>query len=235
MFCHARTGFAGLIAAALFALVASPAWSADKAFQNADLDSAAIKLEAQIKSDAGTVTKAPAALKREADAAFQKKDNRAGMMLLGQLVTAAPDDAASWLRLSRAVLQIGTRDANERNLLLERATTAAYIAYQRANDRALEAESLDVLGHTFATRQQWRNALDTLRLSLTLRETASLRGDYERLRLEHGFRLLNYTVDSDAAAPRACFQFSEDLPGKRTDFSPLCRGRGAGPAGDLGQ
>ncbi len=220
MVVNARTGFAGLIAAALFALAAGPAWSADKAFQNADLDSAAIKLEAQIKSDSGTVTKAPAALKREADAAFQKKDNRAGMMLLGQLVTAAPDDAASWLRLSRAVLQIGTRDPNERNLLLERATTAAYIAYQRTGDRALEADSLDVLGHTFATRQQWRNALDTLRLSLTLRETASLRGDYERMRLEHGFRLLDYTVDSDAAAPRACFQFSENLPGKRTDFSP---------------
>ncbi len=37
----------------------------------------------------------------------------------------------------------------------------------------------------------------------------------------HGFRLLDYTVDADAASPRVCFQFSEDLPGKRTDFSPF--------------
>ena len=38
---------------------------------------------------------------------------------------------------------------------------------------------------------------------------------------DHGFRLLDYSVDSDAVSPRACFQFSEDLPGKRTDFSPF--------------
>src|SRR5258708_19105524 len=38
---------------------------------------------------------------------------------------------------------------------------------------------------------------------------------------DHGFRLRDYSVDADAAAPRACFQFSEDLPGKRTDLSPF--------------
>ena len=48
-----------------------------------------------------------------------------------------------------------------------------------------------------------------------------MRQQYERLREDHGFRLLDYTVDSDAASPRACFQFSEDLPSKRTDFSPF--------------
>ena len=41
------------------------------------------------------------------------------------------------------------------------------------------------------------------------------------MREDHGFRLLDYTVDADAASPRACFQFSEELPGKRTDFSPF--------------
>ena len=48
-----------------------------------------------------------------------------------------------------------------------------------------------------------------------------MRQQYERMREDHGFRLLDYTVDSDAASPRACFQFSEDLPSKRTDFSPF--------------
>ncbi len=41
------------------------------------------------------------------------------------------------------------------------------------------------------------------------------------MRADHGFRLLDYSVDSDAASPRACFQFSEALPGRRTDFSPF--------------
>ena len=58
-------------------------------------------------------------------------------------------------------------------------------------------------------------------MSLDLRESADLRGQYERLRIEHGFRMLDYSVDSDAVSPRACFQFSEELPGRRTDFSPF--------------
>ena len=216
----ARAGVAGVLAAAFFALAAAPGLAADKAYQDADLDQAAIKLEAQIKSDAGEVTKPAAQLRRDADAAFQKKDFRAGMTVLGQLVTSAPNDAAGWLRLARAVLQIRPRDDREKALLLDRASTAAYIAYTRAGEKPLEAESLGVLGNTLASRRLWRPALDTLRLSLDMRENAETRGEYERLRVEHGFRMLDYTVDSDAVSPRACFQFSETLPRKRTDFSP---------------
>ena len=216
-----RTVIRAGLAAALLALALIPALAADKAFERKDLDDAAIKLEAQIKSDAGTVSKQAAVLRREADAAFQKNDFRTGMTVLGQLVATAPDDAANWLRLSRTVLQIRPRDDKERALLLDRATTAAYIAYRRAGNRNLEADSLAVLGRTFTGRRQWRSALDTMRLSLDLREAAELRGQYERLRVEHGFRYLNYSVDSDAISPRACFQFSEGLPGRRTDFSPF--------------
>src|SRR6476659_6531050 len=217
MFRFVRAG----LAAAFLAFVLAPANAAEKSFKQSALDEAAIKLEAQIKSDAGAVTKPSAALKRDADAAFQKNDFRSGMVVLSQLVTVAPDDASSWLRLARTILQIKPRDDREKALLFDRASTAAYIAYQRAGDRNLEADSLSVLGRTLSDRQQWRGALDSLRLSLELRETAELRGQYEKLRAEHGFRLLDFTVDSDSIAPRACFQFSEELPGRRTDFSPF--------------
>ena len=217
-----RVARAGLTAALLsFAWVLAPAIAAEKPFKQSSLDGAAVKLEAQIKSDAGTVAKPAATLRRDADTAFQKNEFRSGMVALGQLVTVAPDDASSWLRLARTILQIKPRDDREKALLFDRASTAAYIAYQRAGDRSLEADSLSVLGRTLSDRQQWRGALDSLRLSLELRETAELRGQYEKLRAEHGFRLLDFTVDSDSIAPRACFQFSEELPGRRTDFSPF--------------
>ncbi|MGA7679261.1 MAG: MG2 domain-containing protein, partial [Pseudolabrys sp.] len=217
-----RVARAGLAAALLtLAWVLAPAIAAEKPFKQSALDEAAIKLEAQIKSDAGAVAKPAATLRRDADTAFQKNEFRSGMVVLSQLVTVAPDDASSWLRLARTILQIKPRDDREKALLFDRASTAAYIAYQRAGDRNLEADSLSVLGRTLADRQQWRGALDSLRLSLELRETAELRGQYEKLRAEHGFRLLDFTVDSDSIAPRACFQFSEELPGRRTDFSPF--------------
>ena len=208
-------------AAALVLLLSVPTLAAAKSFKRDDLADAAIKLEAQIKAEAGQVTKPAAALRREADAAFQRNDFRGGIQILGQIVTAAPDDSANWLRLAKTVLQLRPGNDRERTTLLERAATAAYIAYQRSSNSAEEAEGLLLIGRSYADRSVWRPALDALRVSLELREVAEVRQQYERLREEHGFRLLDYTVDADAASPRACFQFSEDLPGRRADFSPF--------------
>ena len=177
MLMSVRAGLAGVAVAAFLALGAIAGHAADKAYHDDDLGQAAIKLEAQIKTDAGEVTKPAAQLRRDADAAFAKKDFRAGMTVLGQLVTSAPNDATAWLRLSRAVLQIRPRDDREKSLLLDRASTSAYIAYTRATEKPLEAESLAVLGTTLASRKMWRPALDTLRLSLDMRESAETRGD----------------------------------------------------------
>jgi alpha-2-macroglobulin len=208
------------VAAALFAFAPLAANAAEKPFQNTDLADSAITLEAQIKSDAGAPTKPMAQIRRDADAAFAKNDFRSGMALLGQIVAAAPNDSASWLRLARTIMQVRPANDDERKLLLERASTAAYIAYQRTTSRAEEADSLTFLGNVLSQRQLWRPALDALRLSLELREVADVRGQYERLREQHGFRVLDYSVDADTASPRACFQFSEGLP-LRTDFSPF--------------
>jgi uncharacterized protein YfaS (alpha-2-macroglobulin family) len=212
------------IVAALVALLSIPlsvAASAQKPFLRDDLADAAIKLEAQIKSEAGQVTKAAAVLRREADAALQRNDFRSGLVLLGQITVVAPEDGANWLRLARTVLQIRPSNDRERTTLLERSATAAYIAYQRTRNEAEEAESLLIVSRTYADRTLWRPALDAMRLSLDLREVADVRQQYERMREDHGFRLLDYSVDADAASPRVCFQFSEALPGRRTDLSPF--------------
>ena len=76
------------------------ALAADKAFKRDDLADAAIKLEAQIKSEAGPVTKNAATLRNDADAAFRRNDFRTGMAVLGQITVVAPKDAANWLRLN---------------------------------------------------------------------------------------------------------------------------------------
>jgi alpha-2-macroglobulin len=200
--------------------------AADKAFKRDDLADAAIKLEAQIKSEAGPINKTAATLRTDADAAFKRNDFRSGLKILGQIAAAAPEDSGNWLRLARTIFLIFPANSTEQTFLMERASTAAYIAYQRADNAQGEADALGVLGKSLAERKLWRPALDALRLSLDLRETAEVRGKYETLRDEHGFRLLDYTVDSDAASPRACFQFSEELL-KRTDFTPFVTLAGA--------
>src|SRR5438045_6486214 len=217
MLASVRAGFA----AALVACSAFTAHAADKPFQRADLADSAVRLETQIKTESGQVAKPVATLRSEAEAAFAKRDFRAGMQTLAQIVAVAPREAGNWLRLSRTILQIRTTDETERRNFLERAATAAYIAYQRSGNANEEADALVLLGRTFAERKLWRPALDAYRYALDLREVADVRQNYEQLRDAHGFRILDYSVDADAASPRACFQFSEDLPGKRTDFSPF--------------
>jgi alpha-2-macroglobulin len=214
----------GLVRAATFcaalALGLVTAQAAEKGFKRDDLADSAIKLEAQIKGEAGSVAKSNPTLKADADAAFKRGDFRSGLQTLGQIAAAAPEDSGNWLRLARVIFQITPKNPSEQIFLLERAATSAYIAYQRAGNPGEEADALAVLGRAMSDRKLWRPALDSLRLSLDLREVAEVRGQYERLRDEHGFRLLDYTVDSDSASPRACFQFSEDLA-KRTDFAPF--------------
>ena len=217
MFALFRAGFF----AALVAFACPSANAAEKAFAREDLAEAAIRLEGQIKADAGQVGKPAAQLRKDVEAAFQKNDFRGGLQLLGQLVSVAPEEAASWLRLARTVQQIRPANDRERAMLLERAGTAAYIAYQRTNDRNEEAEALLIVGRSFGERKLWRPALNALRISLELREVADVRAQYEKLRADHGFRILDYSVDADASSPRACFQFSESLPGKGMDFSPF--------------
>src|SRR5437764_3265607 len=205
---------------ATLALGLTAAGAADKAFKRDDLADSAVKLEAQIKSEAGPVAKSSATLRTDADTAFKRSDFRTGLQILGQIAATTPEDSGNWLKLAKTIFLIRSASSSEQTFLLERASTAAYIAYQRAGNPAEEADSLAALGKALSERKLWRPALDALRLSLDMREVADVRGQYEKMRDEHGFRLLDYTVDSDSASPRACFQFSEELA-KRTDFAPF--------------
>src|ERR1700754_2912031 len=204
---------------ATLALGLNSALAADKTFKRDDLADSAIKLEAEIKKEAGPIAKTTAPLKTDADAAFRRSDFCTSLDLLRKIAVTAPDDSGNWLRLAPTIFQIRPANPTEQTFLLERASTAAYISYQRAGNAGEEADALAVLGRALSDRKLWRPALDTLRLSLDIKEVADVRGAYEKLRDDHGFRLLDYTVDSDSASPRACFQFSEDLA-KRTDFAP---------------
>src|SRR5437879_5048966 len=102
MLASARVGlFAALVTLASFFLISGAALAADKTFQRSELADGAVKLEAQIKSDAGTASKPLAQLRRDADAAFQKNDVRNAVPLLGQIIAQAPNESATWLRLAR--------------------------------------------------------------------------------------------------------------------------------------
>src|SRR6201989_3533431 len=107
----------GLVRAAAFcatlALALSSALAADKSFKRDDLADSAIKLEAEIRKEAGPVAKTTATLKTDADAAFKRNDFRTGLDLLGKIAATAPEDSGNWLKLARTIFQIRPVNSTE--------------------------------------------------------------------------------------------------------------------------
>jgi len=209
---------AGLFAA-LFVFATTPSHAVQKEFQDDALDDAAIALEADLKDEAEIVEKPLAELKQEAEARLMRQDLEGAAKAYVQVVTIAPGDAEAWRRLAEIWLLTPATEQDDGATRFERARTASYIAYRRSAAREEESASLVTLADAFAKREEWRQALNALRLALDLNGTPEIKTAYDALREKYGFRVSNFSVDSDAASPRACFQFTETLP-KRIDFLP---------------
>lgn len=214
----------GLVRTTVFALslLASAVGSiaADKLFVRDDLASDALRLEARLKTRAEGSSDL-ALLKRNGDAAFQKSDWVALYTLYGRIVGMEPKEPLNWQRYALAAAMQDVADYSARWQMRNDAHAAAYLAYQRATAKPAEAQALNTLALTYVRTEDFRPALAALRASLKTVETPEARTQYDRLRPQHGFRLLEQKVDSDAASPRVCFTFSEDLvTSGKVDYAP---------------
>lgn len=122
------------------------------------------------------------------------------------------------VNLSTALLNTPTKNYKERYTFPEHAGAAAYMAYQGAHRTKDKADALDRLGIAFERRQRWRDSLNALKISLEHQEQIATRNRYTTLYKKHGFRMLDYKIDSDSVAPRLCINFSEKLK-KGSDYT----------------
>ncbi len=131
--------------------------------------------------------------------------------------------AAAWLGLARAALDQRPEDWQAQQRVKQEGSAAALNAYLRSTTKAERRDALATLGRALARREAWRPAIRSTRAALALGEDPGLRGEYEALVAEHGFRISGHQVDSDAASPRICIQFSEPLPRSRPDLADFVR------------
>ncbi len=134
-----------------------------------------------------------------------------------------PADQALWVRLAEVALAAGSADRRTQRRLRGDATAAAINAYLRSERAQERAQVLDLLARTLSQRQAWREAIRAARASLQLIESPQVRAAYDRLVAEHGFRVTGHQVDSDAASPRICIQFSGPLARTHPDLSDFVR------------
>ncbi|MGP8231973.1 MAG: alpha-2-macroglobulin family protein [Methylovirgula sp.] len=208
------------VIAALFGLMlglvaAGSASALQGDYNNSDLASDALRLAAQAAQDGDDLKdQTPDSLRKAAAAALAKGDTKETLHAIAGLIAIAPDDSAAWLAYSRAEIASGKTDE-----ILQAASTAAYLAYTKAADKTTAAQALAQLGAVFAQRELWRPSLNAYHASLTLADDPAIRATYQKERETYGFRILDYKVDKDSAAPRACFQFSESLASGHVDFA----------------
>jgi alpha-2-macroglobulin len=192
-----------------------------RAFVDDDLNSQVIRLEERIKKqNPNAVGQSADNFKRDATQALVKNDARRALILARNAVAANPSDAQNWLLMARAAFTItDPKDYGEKYSLQEAATVASYGAYIKAQLPADQGTALAQLGATYERREYWRQSLNAYRASLELLDAPAVRVTYDNLREKYGFRIKDYKVDADAASPRACFQFSENLLRSKSDFS----------------
>ncbi|MGE0516229.1 MAG: alpha-2-macroglobulin, partial [Hyphomicrobiaceae bacterium] len=181
-----------------------------------DAERLAARMQALNASEAGrdAALQAKGALRDAGLASLaDAKDLRGALRLLTLATSVDAKDQAAWLGLARAALATppDTTRGSERYELPATASGAAWQAYQLATTPTDKAESLAVLADALKRRSMWRPAIDALKASLALAANTEHQAALDMLRAEHGFRIVDYKVDSDAESPRLCVNFSEAL------------------------
>ncbi|QIB32984.1 alpha-2-macroglobulin family protein [Ancylobacter pratisalsi] len=188
-------------------------------YSREDLVESARRLQALLARDRAPLAKPATQMRKEADAALGAGDARRAADIYGKLAHLAGSDSALWMQLSRSLARIKPDQNESQDTFLDRAQAAAFLAYRHATTRQQQALALFAIAHAYDERSLWRASLDTFAQALVYVDVPSERAFYDKLRAERGFRILDYSVDSDAANPRICVQFSEPLAKGGIDFS----------------
>lgn len=128
------------------------------------------------------------------------------------LVTLDPADSAAWAGLASAQLGQNPDDWNRRSELRQNGTSSAINAYLTSQSEGGRLKALELVADAFTANENWKPVIKALRLALTLNASPALKERYDQVMAEHGFRIVNHQVDADAAEPRICVVFSEELP-----------------------
>lgn len=220
-----------LIAALILLAFASlPATAQTKSFSHPEVAGDATRYEEWLRQNYKPDGRSAKIWRKQAEIAATAGDHNAAATAYAMSAVIEPKDARSWQRLAEELLALPATTDNDRFNTSVNASGAAYTAYLRATAPDIEAASLAVLAEALKVRSYWRPAINAYKASLAVAEATTVRAAYDQLLAEQGFRILDYTVDSDGVTPRLCIQLSEALGKGQVDFSKFVSVDGKDPA-----
>lgn len=165
------------------------------------------------------LTRSEPELNGDIQAALAAGNARLAAASMEQLLTKRPSDGALWLSLARQLAIATPIDDSDSYGIPGKMIGAGLKAYSLLGSAADEAAALNMVAQGFAKREMWRPALLAYKDSLALVDDPQTRATYEALRVDRGFRVADYKIDSEANPPRACFEMSEPVSRTVTDFT----------------
>ncbi|WMS43196.1 alpha-2-macroglobulin family protein [Acuticoccus sp. MNP-M23] len=170
--------------------------------------------------DMPDVSYLPASYAREAEdlasevqAAIQSGSGSAALENPAAASDLASGDSGAWLRYARQMLDLRTDNYDRQVNAQREASGAAYLALQSARTVSEQGAGLAMLSAVLERQGIFRPAITASEAGLTLRYDGAEAERLDKLRREHGFRVLDYTVNAEVITPRMCVQFSEPLRG----------------------
>ena len=153
-------------------------------------------------------------LAREADDAEQAK-NWTGIAVS---LSDAPD---LWIEYARLLLSISPSGWEETINLRNRALNASINGYLRTDNPGTQVAALTVLAEALEESKRGRDVISALRLAEQIQPREDVIAALDDALGKYGFRVVDTSVESNAAAPRICFEFSEQLVKAGVDYDPF--------------
>ena len=165
--------------------------------------------------------------------AMDYNDPARAMDLFRRALAIYPEASDIWHAYSLAAAQFArtTKDMRDARKARTSAINAALNAYTSSRTRTNRAAALSQLARALEETARFREAIDSFKLALEMRENPADRADYRRLLESHGFRMINHSIDADLQNPRICIQFSEDLKKGFGDYASYISDQPAGAQG----
>ncbi|TRL37075.1 alpha-2-macroglobulin family protein [Rhizobium straminoryzae] len=221
-----QNSFAGAVAGRIVTASAEPDLGAPPrlSFLSAQAKNQADELYNRLEMPAELAGQGLESLKALAQLDLVNGDVPGAIAALTGALSIQPEDATLWIEMARTAGTV--RDNAE---LAGTALPAAINAYAFSRTAPVRAEALARLGEAFEAQENHRLAIEALKESLDLVASRSVQARYNDLKERWGFRVVDHSVDADAASPRACVQVSEPLQKFGTDYASFVTLNGVAP------
>ncbi|WP_170336263.1 alpha-2-macroglobulin family protein [Ruegeria arenilitoris] len=130
----------------------------------------------------------------------------------------APD---LWVEYARLLLAISPSGWNEKREMRKRALNASINGYLRAENPGTQIAALMVMANALEESERGRDMIPALRLAEQVQSREDVLAALTDAIGKYGFRVVDSSVESNAAAPRICVEFSEKLIKAGVDYDPF--------------